>query len=499
MLAEMKPWAAVVRVSHMGERKASSDTFHADRDQLDAIQSWAKAKGVTIEVMEPELGVSGGLALERRASLLRAVEGVERNEYAGIVVAYLSRLGRNVAEQLRVWDRVQAAGGEVVTVREEIDTSTASGRLHRNLLLSVDAHEREQHAERFEERRRAATEAGIWQRRQTPRGYRRDKATRRLVADRQADQVRETFQAFLTGTTISELARRLRMTQSGVRQLLRNRIYRGELRVGRHDNPAAHEPLIDSDTFEAVQAKLANGVRPARNGRAPALLAGLSRCSSCGHVMTRGNSDGRATYQCPARHSGERCPEPASIMAERLDAHVEPIVLAELARLQVTVTEGDQVEKARAKVAAAERELEVYLSAVSAADVGADAFAAGARERRERLEAATEEMRSELGRRPAMPEVGTGAEVWDDLNGHDRNALLRALLAAVVVRAAGGRVVPVAERVRVLAHGVEVNLPRNGGHEPGGIVPIPFPDTDGEGVLGVPTDQNGSQGAGGAI
>src|SRR5262245_52908380 len=141
----MKPWAAVVRVSHMAGRRADSDRFHADREQLDPIERWAAARGVALEVMPPELGVSGGLPLEQRPSLMRAIEGVEGGEFAGLVVAYLSRLGRNVAEQLRAWDRVEAAGGQIVTIREGIDTSTASGRLHRNLLLSIDAHEREVH------------------------------------------------------------------------------------------------------------------------------------------------------------------------------------------------------------------------------------------------------------------------------------------------------------------------------------------------------------------
>jgi DNA invertase Pin-like site-specific DNA recombinase len=497
MLVEVKLWAAIVRVSHMGERKAGSDDFHADREQMDLIGAWAKSNGVPLEVMAPELGVSGGLPLERRPSLLRAVEGVERGEYAGIVVAYLSRLGRNVSEQLRVWDRVQAAGGEVVTVREGIDTTTASGRLHRNLLLSVDAHEREQHAERFAERRRAATEAGIWQRRQTPRGYRKDRATRRLVPDRLASSVRDTARDFVAGTTISELARRLGMTPSGVRQMLRNRVYLGELRVGEHVNPNAHEAILEIETFEAVQAKLNSGVRPARNGGPPALLAGLVRCASCGHVMSRGNSNGVAAYTCHADHSGGGCPAPAAVMMGRLDGYVEPIALAELARLQITACEGDRVERARAKVTAAERELEVYLVAVNAAEVGADAFAAGARERRAKLEGATGEMRTELARVPAMPKVGTGAEVWDELDAHERNALLRSLLAAVVVRPTGRRVVPVVDRVRVLAYGADLDLPRKGGHEPGGIVPIPFEDLNGVGVLTVAASKNSSKGSGG--
>jgi site-specific DNA recombinase len=489
----MSTWAAVVRVSHMGDRKAGSDTFHADREQLEAIHAWAKARDVRLDVMQPELGVSGGLPLERRPSLLRAIEGVERGEYAGIVVAYLSRLGRNVAEQLRAWDRVQAADGEIVTIREGIDTSTASGRLHRNLLISVDAHEREQHAERFEERRRLATEAGIWQRRQTPRGYRRDGVTRKLVPDRNAESVRSAFSGFVAGAKIVELSDRLRMTPSGVRALLRNRVYLGELRVGKHVNTVAHPAIVDVETFEAVQHRLANGVRPARTrGGAPALLAGLVRCSSCGHLMTRGNSDGQATYTCPHYHSGERCPAPSSVMARRLDSHVERLALDELGRLDWTAAASDRAEGARRKLAEAERALDAYLDAVSPDDVGATAFNRAARKKREAVDDAREALQAELSRTPGLPNIGTGREVWPDLNAHERNTLLRGLLAAVVVRPVGrGRQVAVADRARVLKYGTPVHLPPRRGGQASGIVPIPFPDTDGVGVLRVPTVEDG--------
>jgi DNA invertase Pin-like site-specific DNA recombinase len=175
----MSTWAAIVRVSHMNGRKAGEENVHADRDQLAAIERHAREHKARLEVLPPELDVSGGLPLEQRPSLLRAIEGVECGEFDGIIVAYLSRLGRNVREQLRAWDRVEAAGGRIVVVQEGIDTSTPNGRMHRTILLAIAEHEREQHGERFENLRRWATEAGIWQRRQTPRGYRKDKATRR--------------------------------------------------------------------------------------------------------------------------------------------------------------------------------------------------------------------------------------------------------------------------------------------------------------------------------
>lgn len=67
-------------------------------------------------------------------------------------------------EQLAVWDRVEAAGGRIVAAQEDLDTSTPNGRFIRTLMLANAERELEEHAERFENLRRWATTAGIWQR-----------------------------------------------------------------------------------------------------------------------------------------------------------------------------------------------------------------------------------------------------------------------------------------------------------------------------------------------
>src|SRR3954453_2674692 len=131
----MGTWAGIVRVSHVGGRDKAGDKFHADREQVEAIEGYVKAPDRLV-ILPPELDVSGGGKLEDRPSLLAAIEGVERGEFCGIVVAYLSRLGRNTREQLRAWDCVEEAGGRIVLVRENIDTSTPSGRFMRTILLA---------------------------------------------------------------------------------------------------------------------------------------------------------------------------------------------------------------------------------------------------------------------------------------------------------------------------------------------------------------------------
>jgi site-specific DNA recombinase len=479
----MKTLAAYRRVSHVGGREG--DAFRSPDDQAAEIETWAGAHGHRVAEFPPELDGKGSDAA--RPIFRRVVDAVKAGEVDGVVVAYLSRAGRDLRLMLDLWDEVERAGGAIYSARENVDASTPSGRLHRNLLASIAQHELEERRDGFDRARRSAVERGIWQRRQTPRGYRRAKATRRLVPDRQAESVRAAARDFLAGQTVSTLARQLGMTPSGIRQMLRNRVYLGELRVGEYVNPTAHEAILDPEMFEAIQAKLANGARPARRHDGPALLAGLVRCASCGHVMTRGSVSGRPNYVCPGTHSGGRCPSAAAISCARLNAYAEPIALGELRRLEVTASEGDRVKRAQAALSGAERELGGYLGAISADDVGPQAFAAGARKRRDAVDAAREDLRGELARQPASPVVGTGADTWAQLDAHERNTLLRSLFSTVIVRPAGrGRKVPVAERARVIAHGAGLRLPegRNGGTA-NGIVPLAFPDPDDVDVLTV--------------
>jgi hypothetical protein len=306
------------------------------------------------------------------------------------------------------------------------------------------------------------------------------------VPNEDANEVRGAADDFLKGVPLTRLGERLAMTPGGVRAMLRNRVYLGELKVRSYVNQEAHEPILDPGTFAAVQAKLDAASRPPRSKAEPMLLAGLVRCATCGHVMTRARSHADLIYRCPTHHSGTRCPQPASIACGRLDPYVEEIAIKELERLTINASRASGVEDAQQEVAAAEAELSAYLQAVDMAGISAPDAAAGMRARREKVDDARERLQRELSRNPSLPAIEGGAEVWPTLNPHQRNELLRGLLAAVAVRPVGaGARVAVADRVRVFAFGASVRLPggRTGGAA--GIVPLPWPDVDGVDVLGI--------------
>jgi DNA invertase Pin-like site-specific DNA recombinase len=479
------PLAGIVRVSHMGDRRAGAQNVHADREQVEEVTAEAKRMGARLRILPPELDVSGGLPLDHRPSLREAVEGVEKGRYSGIIVAYLSRLGRNVREQLTVWDRVEAAGCRIIVVRERIDTSTPSGRYVRTILAANDERELEEYTERFESLREWATAAGIWQSRRTPRGYRRDPETRKLVPDDRAEQIRHAFRRSGAGETISRLAKDVGMTHSGVRALLRNRVYLGELRVGKHVNPNAHQPLVTEEEWLAAQRR--RTARPPRSKEPVALLAGLVRCASCGHVMSRAAAGrGDRSYVCHKLHSAGGCTRPASVTLTALDQWVQQIALAELAKLKATASRSDNdITKARRALTQAERELAAYLEGVAAAGLAPGEYAEGARRRRGAVDDARERLTELLARRPALVD-GNPVQAWKRMNGGQRNRLLRSLVECVIVAPAGrGKRVALADRVRVIKHGTGLVQPYRGGGVALPIRDLVLPEPDDPAVLGV--------------
>lgn len=269
-------------------------------------------------MLPPELDRSGGDGT--RPVLEQAVRGVETGAYSGIVVAYLSRAGRSLLHLLDTYARVEAAGGQLVSVAEQLNTATPTGRLTRNLFAAMAEFELDMHRERFDALRRDSVARGVWCRRQTPRGYGRDVRTRRLVPNESAEEVRSAFDERLAGATITALSARLGMTPSGTRKLLANRTYLGELRDGPYINTDAHPALVLPSLFADVQEL--GSSRSATSAAPRSLLAGLARCGSCGSALARTPSPrarGGWVYAC---HSRNPCPQHVAVVGAALDAHV---------------------------------------------------------------------------------------------------------------------------------------------------------------------------------
>ncbi len=444
------PYAGYIRVSFVGRRKG--DRFHSPQEQADAIRDWARQNETEVEILEPELDRSGGDT--SRPILETALRGIDEGRYSGLVVAYLSRVARSTRHTLEIYERVEAAGGRVVAVAENLDVSTVDGRMTRTIHSAIAQAELERHRERFAALRQRTVERGLWSQRQVPLGYDKDPQTRKLVPSTDATLVRDLFLRRAAGDSTTGLAARANMSRSGIRKLLANRVYLGEIRDGEHVNPSAHEPIVSAAEWDAAQS----APRPSRQPpkRSPALLAGMVWCGSCGRRMTRGGNakvKGGFIYRCS---DTGRCPGPASIVAFRLDEWVESLAVKALRQTAARPSVDERVEQTQVALKRAEAELEAFTLAVSAADVGVETFRLGIETRRK----AVLEARLELERiapRSSLPDEVLS--LWPQMSQAKRGEVLRGLFEAVVVWPSGGtlfRGAPVSDRAQVYWPGSEI-------------------------------------------
>jgi len=77
-----------------------------------------------------------------------------------LVVWRFDRLSRSLLSFAKILSRVEAARATLISLTEKMDTSTSSGRLQRNVIMSFAEHERDANSERTKEALNVARAAG---------------------------------------------------------------------------------------------------------------------------------------------------------------------------------------------------------------------------------------------------------------------------------------------------------------------------------------------------
>ncbi len=127
---------------------------------------------------------------------------------------------------------------------------------------------------------------------------------------------------------------------------------------------------------------------------------------------------------------------------------VEQTILSHIESQRVTAAERSRVlEEAERALAEAEAELVAYLEATSALGDG-DAFARGAKVRRDAIEDARHRVAEARNSTPEIPAPATVREWWPKLSAEERNHVLRGALDVIWVKRGRGT-----ERIRLIAAG----------------------------------------------
>lgn len=465
-----------VRVSRVSGR--SGDSFISPSLQRERCAQHAALHGHTIVVVHEELDVSGGR--EDRPLWQQMLARVESGDTGGVIVAQLDRFSRSVTGALTAIGRIEAAGGVFVSVGEQFDTTTASGRLMMNLLLAIGQWQRENAAAGFRVARERAVDRGVHVTTRTPFGYVKGKDSRLEIDPVTGPVVAEMFTRRADETPLADIATYLndsgvvtslggRWTSAGVLQMLGNRVYTGEARSGDIVNPAGHPAIVDEETWEAAQlAKRRPGYRQRRT-----LLAGLLRCAGCRYSLTGG---GTRNYYCKRYHGAGVCPEPAQGSQRLLNAYVEERFFDAIEDRPFDLHERDElIAGLRVGLERAERELAAWRDDIGILDTGRDVYVAGLKARADGRDQAQNALARVVAERSAHAAVQMDADtlrgLWPTLDISERRELLAGAIDCIFLRR--GRSVPMGQRTHICWRGerpLEMPVPARMGV----IVPFDF-------------------------
>lgn len=322
----------------------------------------------------------------KRPALKRLLADIAAGRIDCVAVYRYDRLSRNYLDFARLLQLFEEHEVSFLSVTENFDTSTSVGRLMLNMVFGFAQFERETIADRTRDKMRAARRKGMWTGGYLVLGY--DLVDKHLVVNpEEAEQVREIFELYLERRSIRKAAQEVnargwttktwtkkdgtlrRGTAFSINllcRLLTNPVYIGKTTADGELHDGEHEAIIDRNTWERVQARIAKNGRTAggvSRNKHGALLRGLLRCAACDspmiHTYTKKKGRLYRYYVCLKRQKqgSKACPTKPVRAADVEAAVVEKIraIAKDPALIQETVRQVSRRAKERTKRLQAER------------------------------------------------------------------------------------------------------------------------------------------------
>jgi len=136
--------------------RVSTDKQELDA-QLAACKQYSAARG--FEVVKTFAEIGSGKSFERK-EWQECIKLARQRSIDGIVCFRWDRVGRNARETVLFFEEMEKIGCQIISINENIDTSTAIGRFARDIILRLAELEREQISEATKHRLNALRNLG---------------------------------------------------------------------------------------------------------------------------------------------------------------------------------------------------------------------------------------------------------------------------------------------------------------------------------------------------
>lgn len=363
-----------------------STAMQVDRFSLDAqknvIQNYCKMHEIEIVGEYCDKGFSGK-SIQGRPDFLRMLEDIKTADIQYIVVFKLSRFGRNTADTLTTVELLKEYGIELISIEDNLDTSSQNGRIMLSLLSTLAELERENILSQTMAGRKEKAMEGKWNGGFAPFGYTlegKGKDSKLVVVEKEAEIIRIIFDKYVhEGRSATYIAKYLYengyyntqnrnrtnelISSDQVYRIIDSEVYAGKITYGKSKvvkvkgekkykrikdddyiiAEGEHEAIIEYELWEKaherrIKEKGKYGTRyKSKDHRY--ILSNIIKCPVCQRGMSgnvskhKRKSDGtyyeeKYYYRCKhyLKQSGHSCTYKTNIRADLIDLAVEELV-----------------------------------------------------------------------------------------------------------------------------------------------------------------------------
>lgn len=249
--SQNKPLAAIyIRVST--EEQAMHGFSLAGQE--DVLKNYCTALGYEIYKVYKDEGKSAK-DIKNRPAMQELLENAQNKRFSAIFIYKLDRFSRSLKDLILTIERLKEWNIDFISLQDKIETASASGKLMFHIISAFAEFERNIIGERTTfGMERKNKEGGFVNK--PPFGYKM--VNKFLQPDHEkAPLVAQIYEEYLnTGISLNKLSRKHNLTVNGLKKVLKNRAYLGEVRFNDKLNKGLHDPIVDQELFDNVQRKL---------------------------------------------------------------------------------------------------------------------------------------------------------------------------------------------------------------------------------------------------
>ena len=267
-------------------------------EQKERLEAYCKFNNYKIVEYYTDAGISAKTG-NKRPEYDRLLEDGKQGKINMIIALKLDRITRSTRDWESLMDYLEKYNVNIAFVNDDINTTTANGKMVSRIMMSVSQNEIERTSERTIIGLEGATKKGHIPAR-APLGYKH--VDKKLVPDPLTkDIIVRLYNLYFEGLTYNTIAKifneekvcgKTNWKDTGILKIISNVIYKGDYILGRSTNNPRYfenvvEPIISKELWENCQVQKKKNQRNYMRSRTYIFLQKL-RCPKCGRILGGG-------------------------------------------------------------------------------------------------------------------------------------------------------------------------------------------------------------------